>query len=128
MDPIGFALENFDLIGTWRDRDGGVPVDATGVLVDGTPLRTPADLRAALLSRSEAFVTVATEKLLTYALGRAIQPTDMPVVRSIVRKAAPGGFKFSALVLGVVESAAFRMKTSQGPPAAKAPSSTAAGN
>ena len=72
MDPIGFSLENFDLVGTWRERDGRAPVDTSGQLVDGTPLHGPSDLRQALLTRSEAFVTTATERLLTYALGRPV--------------------------------------------------------
>ena len=110
MDPLGFALENFDLIGAWRDRDGRTPIDASGVLVDGTPIRGQADLRQALLSRSDAFVTTATEKLLTYALGRAVQYYDMPAVRAIVRRGAQSDNRFSSLVLGVVESTPFRMK------------------
>jgi hypothetical protein len=110
MDPIGFALENFDLVGTWRDRDGPAAVDASGQLVDGTPLHGPADLRQALLTRSNAFVTTATEKLLTYALGRPIEYYDMPTVRSIVRRAAQNDYRFSSLVLGVLESAPFQMK------------------
>jgi hypothetical protein len=111
MDPIGFALENFDLVGTWRERDGPAPVDASGQLVDGTPLGGPTDLRKALLTRSDAFVTTATEKLLTYALGRPIEYFDMPTVRSIVRRASQNDYRFSSLVLGVLESAPFQMKT-----------------
>ena len=114
MDPIGFALENFDLVGTWRERDGGTPIDASGQLVDGTPLNGPADLRQALLDRSDAFVTTATEKLLTYALGRPVQYYDMPTVRAIVRRAAQNDYRFSSLVLGVVESAPFQMTNEEG--------------
>jgi hypothetical protein len=110
MDPIGFSLENFDLVGTWRERDGGVPIDSSGQLVDGTPLLGPADLRQALLGRSEAFVTTATERLLTYALGRPLDYRDMPTVRSIVRRAAKSDYRFSSLVLGVIESGPFQMK------------------
>src|SRR4029077_5768590 len=110
MDPIGFSLENFDLIGKWRDTDGGVPVNASGVLVDGTPLNGTADLRKALLSRSDSFVTSSTEKLLTYALGRAIDYNDMPTVRSIVRDASKNDDRFSSLVLGVVKSAPFQTR------------------
>jgi hypothetical protein len=110
MDPIGFALENFDLVGTWRDRDGRTPIDATGQLVDGTALHGPADLRLALLTRSEAFVTAATERLLTYALGRPTEYYDMPTVRAIVRRAAANDYRFSSLVLGIAESMPFRMK------------------
>jgi hypothetical protein len=110
MDPIGFALENFDLVGTWRERDGPAPVDSSGQLVDGTPLHGPADLRQAILTRSDAFVTSATEKLLTYALGRPVEYYDMPAVRAIVRRAARNDYRFSSLVLGVLESAPFQMK------------------
>ncbi len=88
MDPIGFSLDNFDLIGTWRAADSGEPIDATGQLVDGTKLDGPASLRNALLSRSDVFVRTVTEKLLTYATGRALKYYDMPVVRSIAREAA----------------------------------------
>jgi cytochrome c551/c552 len=110
MDPIGFALENFDLIGAWRERDGRAPIDASGQLVDGTPLQGPADLRQALLTRSDAFVTTATERLLTYALGRPVDYADMPVVRAIVRRAAANGYRSSSLILGVVESAPFQKR------------------
>jgi mono/diheme cytochrome c family protein len=110
MDPIGFGLENFDLIGAWRELDGRTPVDPSGQLVDGTKLNGPGDLRAALLSRSDAFVTTATGKLLTYALGRPIHAEDMPTVRAIVRRSARNDNRFSSLVLGVVESAPFQMK------------------
>ncbi len=113
MDPIGFALENFDLIGTWRDLDGKAPINASGELVDGTPLNGPADLRRALLGRREAFVTTATEKLLTYALGRVVQYYDMPEVRRIVRDAAPKDYNFSSLVLGIVKSAPFQVRKKQ---------------
>ncbi|HLQ75979.1 MAG TPA: DUF1592 domain-containing protein, partial [Terriglobia bacterium] len=110
MDPIGFSLENFDLIGKWRVADGGVPINAAGVLVDGTPLNNSADLRKALLGRSDMFVTTTTEKLLTYALGRAVDYNDMPTVRSIVRDASKNGNRFSSLVLGVTKSAPFQTK------------------
>jgi hypothetical protein len=110
MDPIGLALENFDLTGRWRDTDQGVPVDASGELVDGTKLDGPASLREALLSRSDLFVTTLTEKLLTYGVGRGVQYYDMPTVRSIVRNAASQDFRFSSLVLGIVESAPFQMR------------------
>jgi hypothetical protein len=115
MDPIGFALENFDLVGTWRDVDGKTPVDASGQLVDGTRLNGPADLRAALLSRSDAFVTNATEKLFTYALGRPVQYFDMPVVRAVVHRAAQNDYRFSSLVLGVVSSDSFQLKMRKPP-------------
>jgi hypothetical protein len=113
MDPIGFALENFDLIGAWREAEAGMPIDATGQLADGTAVKGPADLRRAVLERSEAFMTTATEKLLMYALGRPLQYYDMPVVRTVVRRAAHDGNRFSAIVLGIVDSDPFqkRIKT-----------------
>jgi hypothetical protein len=110
MDPLGFALENFDLVGTWRDIDGKMPVDSSGQLVDGTVVKGPADLRAALLSRSDAFVTNVTEKLFTYALGRPVQYFDMPAVRTVVHRAAQNDDRFSSLILGVVSSDAFQMR------------------
>jgi hypothetical protein len=109
MDPIGFALENYDLIGKWRDTDGGTPVNAAGKLVDGTPLDGPASLRRALLGRRDAFVTNTTEKLLTYALGRRAEYFDMPAVRAIARSAAPD-YRFSALVVGIVKSVPFQFR------------------
>jgi mono/diheme cytochrome c family protein len=111
MDPMGFALENFDLVGGWREKDGLFPIDSTGQLADGTPLKGAADLRKAVLDRSDAFMTVATEKLLIYALGRPLHATDMSTVREVVRTAARNDQRFSALVLGVVESPLFRLRT-----------------
>jgi Protein of unknown function (DUF1592)/Protein of unknown function (DUF1588)/Protein of unknown function (DUF1585)/Protein of unknown function (DUF1587)/Protein of unknown function (DUF1595) len=108
MDPIGFALENFDLIGRWRETDGRAPIDASAELTDGTHIDGPVELREALLGRANTFVTTLTEKLMTYALGRAMEPEDMPSVRSIVRQAAAEDYRFSALVLGIVESPAFK--------------------
>ena len=80
---MGFALENFDLVGEWRETDGPAKIDSTGQLADGTPVSGPADLRRAVLSRSDAFMTTATEKLFTYALGRPVHYYDMPTVRTI---------------------------------------------
>jgi mono/diheme cytochrome c family protein len=110
MDPMGFALENFDLVGAWRERDAGMPIDATGQLADGTPLNGAADLRKAVMNRPEAFMTVATEKLLIYALGRPLHATDMSTVRDVVRATARNGQRFSSMVLGVVQSAPFRLR------------------
>ncbi len=123
MDPIGFALENFDLVGAWRDFEAGSPIDATAVMVDGTELGNPSDLREALLSRPEAFVTSATRKLMTYALGRAVDHHDMPAVRSVVRAAADDNYRLSSLISGIVESMPFRMRTKGTPeePGAEAP-------
>jgi hypothetical protein len=111
MDPLGFSLENFDLIGGWRDTDAGLPIDTQAVLTDGTVVDGPATLRESLLSRPEVFVTTATEKLMTYALGRGIEHYDMPSIRAIVRQAADEDYRFSALVLGIVESEAFGTRT-----------------
>jgi hypothetical protein len=113
MDPIGFSLDNFDLIGTWRASDSGETIDATGQLVDGTKLDGPASLRNALLSRSDVFVRTVTEKLLTYATGRALKSYDMPVVRSIAREAAQNDNRFSALIQGIVRSDPFQMRMKQ---------------
>ena len=110
MDPIGFSLDNFDLIGTWRSAELGAKIDATGQLVDGTKLDGPASLREALLSRSDVFVRTATEKLLTYATGRALKYYDMPAVRTIDRQAAKNDNRFSALVIGIVQSDPFQMR------------------
>jgi hypothetical protein len=121
MDPVGFSLEHFDLVGKWRDLDEGSPIDATGRMVDGTRLDGPASLRRALLSRPDAFVTVAAEKLLTYAVGRVVSAPDMPAVRPIVRSAARNEYRFSSLVVGVVQSAPFQMRTKVGSRAVAAP-------
>jgi mono/diheme cytochrome c family protein len=110
IDPLGFALENFDMIGAWRTLDHGEPIAAAAELWDGTPIDGPIDLRAALLERKQLFVTHAVEMLMTYALGRALEPTDMPAVRRVVREAAAGDFRFSALALGVADSVPFTMK------------------
>lgn len=110
MDPIGFSLENFDLVGRWRDKDGESPVDASGTLVDGTHLNGVRDLRAALLSRRDAFVTSGTEKLMTYALGRRLEAYDQPTIRKIVHDAGRDDYRFTSLVLGIVNSTPFQMK------------------
>jgi mono/diheme cytochrome c family protein len=108
FEPIGLALENFDGIGAWRLKDEGQPIDAAGVLVDGTKIDGVASLRDVLMQNSEQFVRVVAEKLLTYALGRGVEHQDMPLVRSIVRDAAGSQYRFSTLVLGVVRSAPFQ--------------------
>ena len=110
MDPMGFALENFDLVGEWREFDGPSRIDSTGQLADGTPVKGPGDLRRAVLGRSDAFMTTATEKLYTYALGRPVHSYDMPTVRAIVRRAAANDNRFSSLVMGIIESDAFQKR------------------
>ena len=111
MDPIGFALENFDHAGKWRTLDGTSPIDASGQLVDGTKLDGSESLRRALVARSGVFAEVAAEKMLTYAVGRALRPQDMPSVRAITRGAAKDNYRFSSLVLGVVRTPQFQMRT-----------------
>ena len=113
MDPVGFSLENFDLIGEYRSEDGGVPVNATGTLADGTRLDGSASLRKALLDRRGAVASTATEKLLTYALGRHVEYFDMPAVRTIVRDAARRDYRFSSLITGIVKSVPFQMKRAE---------------
>ena len=110
MDPLGLALENFDLVGRWREQEDGHPIDATAELADGTRLAGPSDLRRALLSRSDAFVTSLTERLLVYALGRELEHYDQPVVRNIVREAGTRGTTLAALVQAIVASDAFRKR------------------
>jgi hypothetical protein len=110
IDPVGFALENFNAIGAWRERDGDSPVDARGTLVNGTEIDGPEDLLTALMAQSDLFVSNVTQKLLTYALGRAVDYRDMPTVRAIVRQAEREDLRFGALIMGVVQSPAFRQR------------------
>jgi hypothetical protein len=110
MDPIGFALENFDAVGVWRTRDAGTPIDASGELFDGTKVDGVVTLRQALLKRPEVFAGTVTRKLLTYALGRGLDHHDVPAVRAIVREAARHDYRFSSLVLGIVNSVPFQMR------------------
>jgi hypothetical protein len=114
MDPIGFALENFDADGGWRTRQGGAGgsvIDVAAELWDGTKVNGPVDLRNALLHYSPAFVRMITEKMMTFALGRGVEFYDMPVVRSIVRDADKQNDKFSSIVMGIIKSAPFQMRT-----------------
>jgi hypothetical protein len=114
MDPLGLSLENFDLVGRWRDQEDGHPVDAAAEMTDGTQLAGPADLRRALLSRSDAFVAALTERLMTYALGRELEYYDMPVVRGVVREAAARGTTLDALVQAIVASDTFQKRVKSG--------------
>ncbi len=114
MDPLGLALEPFDAIGRWRTpNETRVPMDLTGVLPDGTVFDGPAGLKAALLAHPERFVTTVTEKLLTYAIGRGVEHYDAPAVRAITRAAAEDGYRLTTLILGVVESPPFRMRSTE---------------
>ena len=110
LDPLGFTLENFDAIGRWRDDDDGAPIDAA-ITWNGADIDGPASFRDVLLEQSEyEFVRTVAEKLLTYALGRGLDFLDAPTVRQIVRQAAPDGYRWSSLVLGIVESAPFQQR------------------
>jgi hypothetical protein len=110
MDPLGFALENFNAVGVWRTIDDtGGAIDASGALPDGTEFAGVAEFRAALL-RSDLFLTTLTEKLMTYALGRGVEAYDQPAVRKIVRDAAASDYRFGALILGLVQSPPFQMR------------------
>jgi hypothetical protein len=115
MDPLGFALEHYDAVGAWRTTgEGGGPVDASGTLPDGSTIDGLGSLRALLMSRQDQVAATVTEKLLSYALGRGLEYHDMPVVRRIVRAAAPGGYRWSSLIVGIVNSAPFQMRMSRG--------------
>jgi hypothetical protein len=113
MDPVGLAMENYDVVGRWRTMDGDTPVDASAKLVDGTSINGPVELRAALLKYKEQIVRNMTEKMLTYALGRGMQYYDQPVIRGIVREAAANDYRFSSIVMGIVTSTPFRMRASE---------------
>ena len=110
MDPLGFALENFDGLGRWR-----AGIDSSGVLPDGTKIDGPVGLRNVLLSKKDQFVTTATERLLTYALGRGVEAFDMPAIRKIVRDAGPGDYRWSSLITGIAKSVPFQMRRAQQP-------------
>jgi hypothetical protein len=112
IDPPGFALEKFNPVGQWRaTMPDGSPIDTSGVMADGAKVDGPVALREAILSRPDAFTTVVTERLLTYALGRGVEPSDMPVVRGIVARAATRGYRPEDLALAIVESVPFQMRT-----------------
>jgi mono/diheme cytochrome c family protein len=113
MDPVGLSLENFDAIGRWRTAEGGAAIDATGGLPDGSAFADVDGLEQALLKRPEIFVGTLAEKLLTYALGRGIEPSDAPAIRTIVRDARAREFRVSSIILGVVKSTPFQMRTSR---------------
>ncbi|MDA2928983.1 DUF1592 domain-containing protein [Acidobacteria bacterium AH-259-O06] len=112
MDPVGFALENYDAIGRWRTVEGGMPVDASGKLFDGTKFGGIAELQNALLARPELFVNTVAEKLLTFATGRGVEYYDAPAIRKIVREARAEDFRFSSFILGIVNSKPFQMRRS----------------
>jgi hypothetical protein len=126
MDPLGFALENFDAIGQWRaTSEDGAPIDASGVLLDGSKVDGPVTLRASLMSRPDVFVSTLTEKLMTYALGRGVDFSDEPAIRAIVARAAADHYRFSDLIAGIVKSPPFRMKIKTAPETTSLPVKTA---
>jgi hypothetical protein len=115
MDPLGFGLENYNAIGAWRTQDGKFPIDSTGTLPNGKSFTKPAELKAILRADKEEFSKGLTEKLMTYALGRGLERFDRPAVQSVQRRLAANGYRFSALVMGIVESLPFRMRRGEGP-------------
>jgi hypothetical protein len=127
MDPLGFAFENYDSIGTWRTKDkyARTLIDSAGKLVDGTAVNGPADVRQALMKHPDQFVQTMTEKLLTYGLGRRLEYYDMPMVRKIVRDTAKDDYRFSSVVMGIVKSAPFQMSVKATESAAKKTTETA---
>jgi hypothetical protein len=127
MDPIGFALENFDGIGQWRATEAGQKLDTSGALVDGSKIDGVVSLREGLLRYSPQFVRTVTEKLLTYALGRGVDYDDMPMVRAIVREAAKNDYKLSTIVLEIVKSAPFQMNRKKPLPLGEADARSASG-
>jgi hypothetical protein len=110
MDPLGFSLENFDAIGQWRTTDAGSPIDTSGVLLDGTKVSGPAELRQAFVAHKEQFVGAVTGKLMTYALGRQMEYYDAPTIRGVVRTAARDDYRWSSVILQIVKSAPFQMR------------------
>jgi hypothetical protein len=110
MDPIGYSLENYDAVGRWRTSDANSPIDASDTLFDGTPLRGVAGLQGWILAHPELFVSTLTEKLLTFGTGRGVEYYDGPAVRRIVRDAAADDYRFSSLVIGIVNSTPFKMR------------------
>jgi hypothetical protein len=111
IDPLGLALDNFDVTGKWRIKDNEVPIDPSGVLYDGSDISGPGGLRAALLKHQDVVLLSFTERLLTYALGRRLEPSDMPAVRRIIRSAAKDNYRISSFILGVIGSDAFQSST-----------------
>jgi hypothetical protein len=114
MDPLGFALEHFDAVGTWRDSaEGGSAVDASATLLDGTKFAGLPGLREMLLSKRDQFAATVTAKLLSYATGRTVDYYDQPAVRRIVRKTAADNYRWSAVILEIVKSAPFQLRRSE---------------
>lgn len=115
MDPLGFALDNFDAVGQWRDTEAGKPVDASGILPDGTEFEGADGLRNELLKNPEQFATAVAEKLLTYGLGRGVEYYDQPAVRKVVRTAAADNYRWSSIISQVIQSTPFQMRRAAQP-------------
>jgi hypothetical protein len=124
MDPLGFALENYDAIGSWRVTSDGAAVDASASLPDGTVLQGAAGLKKLLANRRDSFANIFTQKLLTYALGREVEYYDFPAIRRIMRNAAGSNYRWSAIITGIVQSQPFQMSIARSRP----PEKTAASN
>jgi hypothetical protein len=116
MDPLGFSLENFDVIGRWRMQDEGGSIDASAKLVSGQTFSGPQGLRQVLLIRQDEFVSATVARLLTYALGRELDTRDQPTIRLIMRNTEPGGYRFEDLIVSIVKSVPFRMRQTQNEP------------
>ena len=110
MDPIGLSLDNFDVTGKWRYRENGMELDTRGQMYDGTPVTQPADLMQSLMKRPIPLVRSFTENMMAYALGRRVEDYDQPTVRAIARDAESNGYRVSSIIMGVVNSSAFRSK------------------
>ena len=110
MDPIGFALENYDAVGRWRTAEAGIPIDASGELWEGSKIDGVAELEQALLGRPELFLTTLTEKLLTFATGRGVEYFDGPAIRTILRDAQAEDYRLSSLIVGITKSMPFQMR------------------
>ena len=113
MDPIGLALDNFDVTAKWRAREFGMPLDTKGTFYDGTPVSTPGELLQALMKRPVPLVRTFTENLLAYALGRRVEYFDQPTIRAIAKAAEANDYKMSSFILGVIKSDAFQLKRSE---------------
>jgi hypothetical protein len=110
MDPLGFALDNYDAVGKWRTAEGATPVDASGAMPTGEKFNGAGELKKILLARSDLFVAAYTEKLMMYAIGRGTEYYDQPALRRILREAKPDNYKWSELVMGVIRSAPFQSR------------------
>jgi hypothetical protein len=113
MDPLGFALENFDAIGRWRTRSDGAAIDSSGVLPDGTVFEGVPGLRTLLVNHRQEFLQIVSQKLLTYAIGRSVEYYDMPAVRKIQRESAAQDYRWSSVIIAVIESAPFQMRRAE---------------